>query len=1839
MNYKRISLRKSFLPLHDENFIDLLYVLHKEPRKKRETHAKLSLQHSGNIDATHVSSNQSNPSYPEVHFCNVSTSKSISDIFEQPNISNFSNFIVLLEGAPGMGKTTVAKQIAYQWAQKNILLNIKLLLLIHLRDPGVQACEGFEELMQYCYPGDKVMSSNCAQYFINKTQGDDLMIIFDGYDEISTETMIHSFVMELLNKNSSRSILPSSSIIITSRPHSISHLYQFCDCRVEIMGLTEDDRDNYLKNTFKLCPEKYIYTKEYLENHLTINSICYTPLNMTIFMHLVRLEERLPETQTELIMKFINIIINQNRLKKNEKRIDSLEDPSIKDIMFYLAKFAYRMIEKGHLVFTKEEINKANIKMDKDCNAFGLLQCVQFFNTINKPQKCLYSFSHFSFQEYLAAYYLTKSCYITQICTIYNIFWKAKYFGIWRMYTGITGGEAIPLKMFLSGEGIISAGIRYICDNKFPGISKEYENNKVMRLQLYLIFLEAPKSQIAKTLSSFFDKQNIDLHGENLKLQNMEILGNFIARSFISKSWGYVNLSDCSINDKNCMVFYEQLTLQDGRTKPLIAKLNLSGNKICELSTVFSLAAEYKISRLLVSRNSFQNCKNFKSHLHCNHTTLKFLDMSSNNLQNQHLEYMCEALSNHNNLEELIINDNKINDQGLKPLIKLLIQLELLQTISCEDNSFSDYQYVDKLLKFTIEYLNFRKTSVSFRDNQVCYFIIILGCIKDISANRSNFVANTEQVSSLSLTSGDDHILEQNMYEKYSSLAEAFCFIKRMIFLTELNLSGVKINNRAGDVLSDILASHLQLLEMLRLNNCGITSEIAIKIGEAIQVCSAIKELQLCHNQIDDEAMIVFVKSLFDLKLIIKLENNNFSDQGKFFLNLLKNNIQNDAIDFSNNYYIVKAFLNLLDHASNDFSITAMKFVDNAVQTKYLLLGVVKEHYALQKQLKMTVNASFFFQNFCNLLQLNLSGVIITEQTAVELFSDLNSVLALEYVIMNNCKLTSEITINFVSQLQSAKLRELQLCNNMIDNKATQTLIHATFKWNFLKVFKVTNNHFSNGDARLLKEIGKLVQLPNDVFNVNVYPPLIPYMEEVPKADSMLLTKIFEISNLQVKTFRTNPCLNSDVPLLSHKNCFYMNHDFCIFFYTNFFQRFVNLTDLHITKVFIAKEVGDNLCIALRDKLQCSLHYLRISNCIFTASFCFKLLNQINDTSVEKFKLCRNNILVNYFEIDLFDEMFQTIAEMVVLRGFNINLPVHIHIIIICMLLLIISIKDKMTIKFIKNVYQDAHLCSYGEYDEMMAYYIHKPKVNTNVYQGVYVLKDMTTKYVLKTNHLTQLTFDASNILYVDLSGILIDEHIAGSLASVCSDNLRFLQVLRMNNCSLSTKIILDILPKLQIATNMKEFQLCNNNITNEATKLFILSIFSWKCLKILKLDDNKFTYDPNELFLFVIKSSRSYSFRDSILGDLNTTRLASLITLLEYMRTFSSDSSFAECASLFYKQLNSITKLNFSGISIDEETAHKFVYSFDSILQYLQQLIMNNCKLYSKILISILSKLHVAVNMKELQICDNYIDDEAVSFIIVAMFQWNSFKTLEYRNNNFKENSQKILNFILRLLNGSNSTITDSEDVKLIFAQLSYNNCTSKSASLLFQRLAGLITLDLSYIQLTLGNSDIITNALAVDLSSLQALNLDSCNLGSLPSINVIKALNKATLKELSVSNNEIGDNVAYAIKDFVKNNNVLTEIYLSHNNLGTVGTLTITDGLASCQNLRILDLSYNNITDECTKSLCYLMKRLYQYGNLLSINVRNDKLSQQSLNNIYYAAGWAIWLKFLYTQHLSNL
>ena len=113
--------------------------------------------------------------------------------------------LVLVEGRPGSGKTTLALKIAKDWANGTVLQNVCLVLLISLRKDQ-EISEIFRTFFQ--------SQSEVFQRKLEETSGDGICFILDGYDEYSPRHGDKSVINQLIQKT----YLPLAMVIVTSRP-------------------------------------------------------------------------------------------------------------------------------------------------------------------------------------------------------------------------------------------------------------------------------------------------------------------------------------------------------------------------------------------------------------------------------------------------------------------------------------------------------------------------------------------------------------------------------------------------------------------------------------------------------------------------------------------------------------------------------------------------------------------------------------------------------------------------------------------------------------------------------------------------------------------------------------------------------------------------------------------------------------------------------------------------------------------------------------------------------------------------------------------------------------------------------------------------------------------------------------------------------------------------------------------------------------------------------------------------------------------------------------------------------------------------------------------------------------------------------------------------------------------------------------------------------------------------------------------------------------------------------------------------------------------------------------
>ena len=140
---------------------------------------------------------------------------------------------VLIEGAPGCGKSTLSLYVCQQWADGFLFQEFQLVILVRLREPIVQAADSIVSILPQ---RDVAMAKEIAQE-ITACDGSGVLFVLDGWDEFRPTAPNHSIIYSLINDRT----LHKSSIIITSRPTSSISLHPTVTSRIEILGFTRDE--------------------------------------------------------------------------------------------------------------------------------------------------------------------------------------------------------------------------------------------------------------------------------------------------------------------------------------------------------------------------------------------------------------------------------------------------------------------------------------------------------------------------------------------------------------------------------------------------------------------------------------------------------------------------------------------------------------------------------------------------------------------------------------------------------------------------------------------------------------------------------------------------------------------------------------------------------------------------------------------------------------------------------------------------------------------------------------------------------------------------------------------------------------------------------------------------------------------------------------------------------------------------------------------------------------------------------------------------------------------------------------------------------------------------------------------------------------------------------------------------------------------------------------------------------------------------------------------------------------------------------------------------------------
>ena len=318
------------------------------------------------------------------------------DIFNFPPDGGGSRRGVLVEGVPGSGKTTLVKWICRDWSNGSFAQDSKAVIQVVLRSLPKQDELAIEDMVLTSV-ADKKVAADMAQY-VHDYQGDGVLFILDGFDEISEEMRRSSIVRDILEGR----LAPKASFLITSRPISAQSLYHLVDRRIEVTGFGEHEVKKYVTDYFAASDvavgEKLIST---LRSRPTIRSLCYVPLLLRMVCFMASFGKALPRTMNELFEGLVILTVNRNLEKaKRKERVNSLEDVKrLCPSFMKLAHLALEGLKNDTLVF-------CDIPFEVDEALSGLVNCVEALNRSGVTTRTFH-FLHLTLQEYFAAYALS----------------------------------------------------------------------------------------------------------------------------------------------------------------------------------------------------------------------------------------------------------------------------------------------------------------------------------------------------------------------------------------------------------------------------------------------------------------------------------------------------------------------------------------------------------------------------------------------------------------------------------------------------------------------------------------------------------------------------------------------------------------------------------------------------------------------------------------------------------------------------------------------------------------------------------------------------------------------------------------------------------------------------------------------------------------------------------------------------------------------------------------------------------------------------------------------------------------------------------------------------------------------------------------------------------------------------------------------------------------------------------------------------------------------------------------------------------------------------------------
>ena len=777
-----------------------------------------------------------------------------------------SKELILLEGRPGSGKTTLVHKVIKDWAEGEVLTKAKYLFFVTLRLLNSEGRdETLSDILELLYSNDEELKTTID--YIEKNDGEGVCFVIDGLDEYQPQNKKKSVIYKLLDKIS----LPRAMIIVSSRPSATPTLKKDVIAkRIEVFGFSKQQIFEYIDN-FQFGSSPAHNLKEYLVSNPNILDMCYLPVHAATICFLFRYDQGCTScTQTKIYEQFTLLIIHRHLTRRNpDTELLSLKELHGMPKKYFdnLCRLAYKMTTDSKQVISHHELgfqlSPCAGSHGDDEYSLGLVTVYHTIHLTGRHQN--YAFLHLTLQEFLAAYHIANLDTSQQMEIIEQYSKSQHMCTVWTFYCGLSNFQfgLMRFKKLKKSCTHISLLMRYgyesqqldVCDEVVKhvnGLLKFYNlptptdllaigyvvattSEQVTELSLYSLLYDDTLKILLEPMSqkNVLNLKHLDLsppiYGKQLFML-IKILKSATTLETIT-----LRIKDCGPDEV------------EGLVGPLKQLSSLSSLEL------HPTAAPNSIHVLVKALSSLSNVPKI---------TLSFEDVDTEGALalGSALQFYTST-----NLYRLNLRNSNIGPEGVTGLVNGLRCLTALFNITLENNEIR----CDGFNSFWkgIQYVNSK------------WLVLHNNIVDDDIKLLANSLPHLTKLSRLELS-------HMNFGSDWSCLVE----LRHLTNIRTLNLSHNDINSDGAASLACAL-QYLTTLEALYLSHNSIGPAGMTALSKGLLHLTNLSWLDLSHNDIDlkgAKAVITSLKGCNHLfKAIITTEDEQFRGYGIIVHNLI----------------------------------------------------------------------------------------------------------------------------------------------------------------------------------------------------------------------------------------------------------------------------------------------------------------------------------------------------------------------------------------------------------------------------------------------------------------------------------------------------------------------------------------------------------------------------------------------------------------------------------------------------------------------------------------------------------------------------------------------------------------------------------------------------------------------------------------------------------------------------------------------------------------------------------------------------------------------------------------